>query len=284
MHIQQIESPSTLTQKIKALKTSGKTIGLVPTMGALHEGHLTLIRKAKAENDIVVCSIFVNPTQFNNKEDLDKYPKNVQKDIELLNTANCDYAFTPQVKQVYEKGEKTRTIDYGNLDKVMEGPNRPGHFDGVVTIVSKLFEICIPNKAYFGEKDYQQLAIIKAMTKQFKFKVEIRPCEIIRNGSGLAMSSRNARLSNKGLLQASEIYACLREAKNLSYSHSIQDIKVRVEDFFKQKNYFQLEYFQLSNAHDLSEANSWTHSDQIIGFIVAHLEGVRLIDNIAFRE
>jgi len=279
--IQQILEPSTLTKTITQLKKEGKSIGLVPTMGALHLGHMSLIKKALEENDVVVCSIFVNPTQFNNKEDLKKYPNTLQQDLFLLEENGCHIAFTPNISSIYPNGETLISIDYGTLDKTMEGPFRPGHFDGVVTIVSKLFTIAQPNTAYFGEKDYQQLAIIQSMNQQLNFSTIIRPCAIVRANSGLAMSSRNSRLSEKGKKQAAELYACLQQAKEKAKAYDISTLKKWVANYFKQRPYFTLEYFEIANAHDLSLSNNWESSAHIRGFIVAHLEGVRLIDNIA---
>ncbi len=282
--MQTIYTKSELKEKVQSLLNEKKTIGLVPTMGALHEGHMSLVQSARDENDIVICSIFVNPTQFNNKEDLEKYPRTLVNDQAYLKENDCDIVFAPQAEDIYDHNHQDIQIDFYGLDKVMEGPNRPGHFEGVVNIVHLLFSLCKPTRAYFGEKDFQQLSIIRALQKQKHPKLDIIGCEIIREKSGLAMSSRNARLSGVGIERASEIFYCLQQAKGLIEKHTPSEVKEWVEAFFDSKTYFKLEYFSIANAHDLSEAKSWKDSNHIRAFVVVHLEDVRLIDNIAFKE
>ena len=199
-----------------------KAVGLVPTMGALHEGHLSLIQKALSENDIVVVSIFVNPTQFNNAEDLEKYPRNLSGDIKTIERLSQEVViFAPEISEMYESTPKAISFDFGGLDKVMEGKFREGHFQGVATIVEKLFELVKPTRAYFGEKDYQQILIIKSMLEQRKLPVTLVPCPIVREKSGLAMSSRNERLSPEGRKQAAFIYSVLQEAQKLFTTASV---------------------------------------------------------------
>jgi pantoate--beta-alanine ligase len=195
-------------------KTNGLKIGFVPTMGALHEGHLELMRRAKQENDILVASIFVNPIQFNNKEDLKKYPRNLNRDAELLKSVGCDVLFAPDTKEMYPEGQISKSYDFGDIEHVMEGSSRPGHFNGVGVVVSRLFEICIPHNAYFGEKDFQQLAIIKKLVDIENTRVNIVPCAIVREADGLAMSSRNVRLTDHEREIAPFIYQTLKMAKS----------------------------------------------------------------------
>ena len=254
-------------------------------MGALHEGHLALIKKAKKENDLVVCSIFVNPTQFNNKEDLAKYPRDLKKDIEFLESVNCDILFVPNEKEMYPEDEKEKLLklDFGNLDKIMEGKFRPGHFIGVATIVNKLFRIVEPDKAYFGEKDYQQLIIIKKMVEKLKQPIQIIPCSIKREKDGLAMSSRNARLTKEERKAAPFIYMLLKEAEKFYPVLSPSKIKNLVEKRFSENKNFILEYFEIVDSSTLISLNKWEKMQNPIACIAAHLGKVRLIDNIKMQ-
>jgi len=236
------EKTSETTAFLEEHKSSGKTIGFVPTMGALHEGHLELMRKAKVENDLLVVSVFVNPIQFNNQTDLKKYPRNLEKDIELLKTVN--------------------------------------HFNGVAIVVKKLFDITIPHRAYFGEKDFQQLAIIKKLVAIEKMDVEIIPCPIVRENDGLAMSSRNQRLSTEQRKNAPFIYKTLQQAQKMTGSNSIAEVKKWVENRFNSNKAFDLEYFEISEHTDLQPVNNWTDASSTMGFVVANMTNVRLIDNI----
>lgn len=259
-----------------------KAVGLVPTMGALHEGHLSLIQKALSENDIVVVSIFVNPTQFNNAEDLEKYPRNLSGDIKTIERLSQEVViFAPEISEMYESTPKAISFDFAGLDKVMEGKFREGHFQGVATIVEKLFELVKPTRAYFGEKDYQQILIIKSMLEQRKLPVTLVPCPIVREESGLAMSSRNERLSPEGRKQAAFIYSVLQEAQKLFTTASVAEVEAFVKEQFSQKKGFDLEYFTITKADTLEEITEKDPSESYRAFITVYVEGVRLIDNIA---
>ena len=259
-----------------------KAVGLVPTMGALHEGHLSLIQKALSENDIVVVSIFVNPTQFNNAEDLEKYPRNLSGDIKTIERLSQEVViFAPEISEMYESTPKAISFDFGGLDKVMEGKFREGHFQGVATIVEKLFELVKPTRAYFGEKDYQQILIIKSMLEQRKLPVTLVPCPIIREESGLAMSSRNERLSPEGRKEAAFIYSVLQEAQKLFTTASVAEVESFVKKQFSQKEGFDLEYFTITKADTLEEVKEKKSTESYRAFITVYVEGVRLIDNIA---
>ena len=259
-----------------------KAVGLVPTMGALHEGHLSLIQKALSENDIVVVSIFVNPTQFNNAEDLEKYPRNLSGDIKTIERLSQEVViFAPEISEMYENTPKAISFDFGGLDKVMEGKFREGHFQGVATIVEKLFELVKPTRAYFGEKDYQQILIIKSMLEQRKLPVTLVPCPIVREESGLAMSSRNERLSPEGRKQAAFIYSVLQEAQKLFTTASVAEVEAFLKEQLSQKKGFDLEYFTITKADTLEQVKEKKSSESYRAFITVYVEGVRLIDNIA---
>lgn len=264
-------------------RADGKRIGFVPTMGALHQGHLSLVAKAKADNDIVVCSIFVNPTQFNNQSDLENYPSNLHKDQELLLSVGCDAVFFPSVKEMYPKDVKSEGIDLGEIATTMEGANRPGHFEGVVTIVRKLFEAVPANTAYFGEKDYQQLAVIKQLVKAEQISVKIIGCPIVREKNGLAMSSRNERLSLIGKEKASLIYDQLKWVKEQYFELSVSELKQAVEMFFDESDEFDLEYLTIADENTLQPFEDRRTSKHPRAFIAVWLEGVRLIDNIGLQ-
>lgn len=267
---------------IETLKNQGKTIGLVPTMGALHKGHLSLIKKAIEENDTVVVSIFVNPTQFNNPTDLQRYPRTLDADTALIATVDKNViVFAPEVTDIYGNDVAAQHFDFGNLDKVMEGASRPGHFDGVGTIVKKLFEIVMPTRAYFGEKDYQQLLIIKKMVQQTGLPVTIVPCPIVRNDEGLALSSRNALLSPAMRERATFIYRTLLAAKERFATDSPTAVEAWVNDVFAKETDFQLEYFTITDADTLLHITQKEEGKNYRAFIVVHAEGVRLIDNIS---
>lgn len=267
------------TAFIQKQKTSGLTIGFVPTMGALHEGHLSLMRHAKSENDLLVVSIFVNPIQFNNKKDLEKYPKTFDADSLMLEEVGCDILFAPSAIEMYPE-PILKNYNFGLLGDVMEGANRPGHFNGVAIVVKKLFEICLPTKSYFGEKDFQQLAIINKLVKIENLDVEIIPCPIVRESDGLAMSSRNSRLSNEQRQIAPFIHKTLVQARNLAGINSVNDVKIWVENKFESNVAFQLEYFEIANDTDLQKVSNWNDAENIMGFVVANMGNVRLIDNI----
>ncbi len=275
-----INSIQEITEISRALRLDNKTIGFVPTMGALHKGHLTLMQRAKDENDILIVSVFVNPIQFNNPEDLEKYPRDIDADSNKLESIGCDYLFYPKSEEVYAQ-EPTEEFDFGNLDKVMEGEQRPGHFRGVAIIVSRLFNWINPNKAYFGEKDFQQLTIIKAMVNILGLGVEIVACPIVREEDGLAMSSRNQRLSASAREIAPRINAILRKSYSLSENISISQIKSFVINEFKLVKDFELEYFEIVDAKTLEPITQRTENG-VVGCVALWLDGVRLIDVIRY--
>lgn len=256
-----------------------KNSPFVPTMGALHKGHLSLIRESKNENDITVCSIFVNPTQFNNPDDLKNYPRNFDDDLKLLEKDSCDVVFHPAVEEMYPVPSE-ETFDFGDLERVMEGAFRPGHFNGVATVVKRLFEIVKPTRAYFGLKDYQQLVIIHKMTKDFNLPVEIIPCKIVREKNGLAMSSRNQLLSSSEKKQAEILYKTLKYVKLRSGFASVSEIRSQVERQFRKAKNVKLEYFEIADMYTLKPLKSWTDSNHPIACIAAYVGKVRLIDNI----
>jgi len=270
---------SETTHYLKNQKKAGKTIGFVPTMGALHNGHLELMHRAKAENDILAVSIFVNPIQFSKPEDLEKYPRDVEKDKKLLESVGCDILFVPDVNEMYPE-TVNKTYDFGLLEKVMEGAFRSGHFNGVAIVVKKLFEIILPTRAYFGEKDFQQLAIIQKLVEIENIPVEIIPCPIVRESDGLAMSSRNERLTNEERKLAPFIYITLTSVKQKVPSMNIADVKLMVENMYKDQPEFTLEYFEIAEDTNLQPVSNWLETKGIVAFIAAYLGNVRLIDNI----
>jgi len=269
----------------QSLSNNGQnsTLGLVPTMGALHEGHLSIVRRAKEENDQVIVSIFVNPTQFDKKEDLVNYPNTLKADLQALESIGCDYVFTPSIEEVYQEETTSESFDFEGLDKVMEGEFRTGHFDGVATIVKKLFLITEPDKAYFGEKDYQQLLIIKKMVALDSLPVEIVAAGIYREQDGLAMSSRNIRLSQEQRLAAPEIYQTLLKSKKLFENGDLTKVKSFVKNEFIQNNELNLEYFEITDIESLKSENEITPDTKYRAFIAVFAGKVRLIDNIALN-
>jgi len=267
-----------IREYLKAKKDEDLTIGFVPTMGALHEGHLSLFREAKEENDIVVGSIFVNPTQFNNQDDLARYPRTFEEDIKKLEEEGCAAVFHPSAEEMYPVPDTTK-FDFGNLDKVLEGEHRPGHFNGVASVVKKLFEIVKPDRSYFGLKDFQQLLIIHKMIKDFNLPVELVPCPIVREKNGLAMSSRNELLTKAERKQASLIYKTLKFVKVQSGFQPIHELKNYVNREFKRKN-MKLEYFEIVDMYTLEPLTTWIGSKTVIACIAVYVGNVRLIDNI----
>lgn len=267
---------------IHARKAEGNTVGFVPTMGALHEGHLSLVDQAKKETDIIVVSVFINPAQFNNPDDLRKYPRDMEGDMQKLKQRGVDIVFAPSEQEMYP--EKTsKTYDFGHLDKVMEGKHRPGHFSGVALIVHKLFDIIHPDKAYFGNKDYQQLVIIKQLTRQENLPVEVVGCPILREPDGLAMSSRNQRLTQQERKVAPVLYQTLKKAVELGNHQTVDAVKRFVTEEIKKTNALELEYFDIADSNTLTSISKWSESDNPRGFIAAWLGDVRLIDNVAFN-
>ena len=271
-----------LRAELALQRQAGKKIGLVPTMGALHEGHASLVRRAVAENDVVVVSDFVNPTQFNDKNDLLKYPRTLDADCELLKKEGASFVFAPSVEEIYPEPD-TRQFSYAPLDTVMEGKYRPGHFNGVCQIVSKLFMIVEPDKAYFGEKDFQQLAIIREMVKQMNFPLEIVGCPIVREADGLALSSRNARLSEEQRRQALGISQALFCSKEYAATHSVAETQEFVEKAIADAEGLELEYFELVDGLTLQKIASWEDTDYAVGCITVFCGDVRLIDNIKYK-
>lgn len=263
-------------------KIGNKTLGFVPTMGALHTGHIALIERAKAENDLVACSIFVNPTQFNNPEDLKKYPRTLEADLAMLQAAGCDYVFAPSAADMYPSLPSLK-FDFGNLEKILEGEFRPGHFNGVGIVVSKLFHIIKPNKAYFGQKDIQQVAVINSLINDLSFDIELVVCDTVREYSGLAKSSRNRRLSATGSEKAANIYKSLNLGKNLlQEGKSISETKQAITKFYSELLDFRLEYYEIVSFENLENLNIYDKSKKSAIVIAAFLEEVRLIDNIVF--
>ncbi len=257
---------------------SGKTIGFVPTMGALHAGHISLLNKAKESCELVVVSVFVNPTQFNNPLDLEKYPRTLEKDKLLLELNGCDIVFSPSVEEIYPENLSTPEINISKMESVMEGSFRPGHFEGVVQVVYRLFNIVQPQKAFFGLKDFQQVAVIRSMTKQLNLPIEIVACETLRESSGLAMSSRNVRLTEEQKVTAVHIYKTLLLVKNLAREIAVDDVKDFAVRYFSESN-LRLEYLTIANAQTLEELHSdW--SEKAVCCIACYAGEVRLIDNI----
>jgi len=261
-----------------------KTIGFVPTMGALHQGHLSLLEKSLSENDITVMSIFVNPTQFNNAEDLEKYPRTLEKDVEKMSVVSNEIiVYAPSVIDIYEGNTVSELFEYDGLEHQMEGKHRPGHFDGVGTIVKRLFEIIKPNNAYFGEKDFQQLQIVKKLVSKHHLPVTIIGCAIFREKNGLAMSSRNERLSPKARKKAALIHQILTDAKTIFEQKSSKETIQFVEKSFKKHPEFELEYFEIADEETLISAKTKAKNKKYRGFIAVFIEKIRLIDNISLN-
>lgn len=268
-----------LTAHISALKSEGKRIGLVPTMGALHQGHLTLLEFIKGSCDVRVCSIFVNPTQFNNAEDLEKYPRPVDRDIRVLEEAQCDILFLPEVEEMYGE-EETWRIDLGNLDDILEGAFRAGHFQGVTQVVHKLFSLVRPDVACFGQKDYQQYCVIRKMVSDKELPVSLLLCPVVREADGLAMSSRNVRLSDQGRKHALALYSSLDYFRANAHSDNFQQVKKEVVEGLKTNKEIEFEYFELCNPQDLSPVQSIEPGSTVVALVAAWVDGVRLIDNM----
>lgn len=275
----QITTEKELRSIISKEKKSGKTIGFVPTMGALHKGHLSLIAESKKQCTYTVCSIFVNPTQFNDKKDLERYPRQTDKDIELLKKAGCDLVFIPTEKEIYPQPD-TRKFNFGRLEQLLEGKSRPGHFNGVAQVVSRLFEMVGPDKAFFGLKDYQQFLVVKELVKQLKMKVEIVGCPIVRDEEGLALSSRNALLSPEEYDIATYIPLWMQEVKKLSTRYKISQIKARIEALAAQQPLMKLDYFEICDAKNLEPVKEFTDAERTLALIAVYVGKVRLIDNI----
>lgn len=272
-----------LQKKIAEIRTNGGTVGLVPTMGALHNGHLELVKRCVAENSICVVSVFVNPTQFNDKNDLLHYPRTLDADCKLLESAGCAIAFAPEVEEMYPV-EDTRVFNLGAVAEVMEGKYRPGHFNGVAQIVSKLFDAVQPDRAYFGEKDFQQIAVIRSMVKLLNYPVEIVACPIVREDDGMALSSRNLRLTPEQRKNAVSISQTLFKSRTFAEQHSVAETIDYVVNTLNSVLDLDVEYFEIVNGNTLLSVNDWTDSDYIVGCITVYCGEVRLIDNIAYRR
>lgn len=271
-----------LTLHLDSLRKKGKSIGLVPTMGALHRGHTSLVEKATAGNDITLVTIFVNPTQFNDPEDLKKYPRTLAQDLEILQSLEVDVVFVPPVKEMYPE-EDTRSFDLGGLDRVMEGLHREGHFKGVAQIVSKLLEIVQPDRAYFGQKDFQQLVIVRHLVNLLQLDVDIISCPIIRETDGLAMSSRNVRLSREEREIAPFIYITLQLARQKTGTLSPAQLRDWVSQQFEDQPAFQVEYFEIVDDKELKQITRWNEKANKVACIAVKLGEVRLIDNLFFN-
>lgn len=274
-----VETIKKLKQELAQYKS--KNVGFVPTMGALHSGHISLVERSVKENDVCVVSVFVNPTQFNDKADLERYPRTEEADKKLLEAAGCDIVFMPQVEEMYPE-EDTRVFNFGSIETVMEGKYRPGHFNGVAQIVSKLFDAVEPTRSYFGEKDFQQVAIIRDMVKQLNLPVEIIACPIIREESGLARSSRNELLSAEERKKAALISEVLSKSVNFAKKMSVDEVKNWVIDQFKTDEVFRMDYYDIVDGNSLQSVSSWDESDYIVGCIAVYCGKIRLIDNIHY--
>ena len=299
--MKQVNKAAELTATVEEAKKQGLEIGLVPTMGALHEGHLSLIERALKENDLVVVSLFVNPIQFNNKEDLEKYPRTIDADLKLIESligrTECRakelLAFTPTVDEMYPDGEPKEVYHFGPVEEVMEGPRRPGHFSGVAVVVRRLFDLAQPRRAYFGEKDYQQIAVIRSLLAQIKYPIELVPCPIVRADDGLALSSRNMRLSPAARQMAPAINATLEQAAEMAEYEEVDDVKEWVLDTLASWHevndcadglQFEPEYFEIVDAITLQPIADWDEAGELgaVGCIAVWLDGVRLIDIVKF--
>ena len=262
-------------------KRDNKQIGFVPTMGALHNGHLSLVKRCVEDNDVCVVSVFVNPTQFNDKHDLETYPRTLDKDCALLESAGCDYVFAPSVEEMYPEPD-TRTFDFGTVSAVMEGARRPGHFNGVAQIVSKLFYAVEPDNAYFGEKDFQQIAVIRAMVKQLNIPVKINACPILREADGLALSSRNVRLTPEQRQKAPLIARTLKESTNFVPEKSVQEVIDYVINTINADPVMRVEYYEIVDGNTMESIKNWSDTTYPVGCITVYCGEVRLIDNIKY--
>ena len=280
--MQVINTITQLQDYLQKGRAEGKSIGLVPTMGALHEGHASLVKRSVAENDITVVSIFLNPTQFNDPKDLERYPRTLENDCAILEQCGAQIAFAPSVSEIYPEPD-TRLFSYPPTDSVMEGARRPGHFNGVCQIVSKLFQMTDPDRAYFGEKDYQQIAVIRRMVEDQKFKVNIIPCPVIREDDGLAMSSRNTLLSQEEKEIAPNIYCILKESKTLGLP--IEETQKWVVSQINAIEGLEVEYYSIVDGDTLAEISDWSQAPSVVGCITVYCgkTPIRLIDHIRYK-
>ncbi len=281
-----IRTVAGLRDRVSAFKGDGKSIGLVPTMGALHDGHLSLVKRARAENDVVVVSVFVNPTQFNNPDDLRTYPRTEEADKALLEKAGVDIAFIPTVEEMYPEPD-TRMFNLGQVAEVMEGAMRPGHFNGVAQVVSKLFAMATPDRAYFGEKDFQQIAVIRKMAELEGFdRLEIVACPILRADDGLALSSRNVRLTPEQREAAPGIHRVLAASVEFAFGNSLEATRKMVVDEINKLPFMKVEYFEIADPITMRPLSSWdeAHKKPAIGCVTVYCGDVRLIDNIKYNR
>jgi pantoate--beta-alanine ligase len=275
-----IKDIKTLKKELSIRKSAGNTIGFVPTMGALHAGHISLIEKANTENDLSVCSIFVNPTQFNNAKDLQKYPVTIEADIDKLEKAGCDFLFLPSVAEMYPNGEKNEQYNLGDIETILEGQYRPGHFQGVCIIVDKLLQAVLPDVLYLGRKDYQQCMVIAKMMQLKQHNITLQICDTIREKDGLAMSSRNMRLNEKERQQALHIIESLHYIKNNLKEGNLDKLK-KEATIFLGNNGYKVDYAEIADAETLALQHEWDGQKKLVALVAAYLNEVRLIDNIA---
>ena len=261
-------------------RNEGRTIGFVPTMGALHEGHLSLIAKAKAECDVVICSIFVNPTQFNDPKDLLLYPRTEEADIALLQGAGCDVVFVPSVADMYPSGQEVQDYNFGTLTSEWEGRYRPGHFNGVITVVKRLFEIVLPHKSFFGKKDFQQYSVIREWVKRFEIDVEIVGCDTVRASSGLALSSRNKRLSDEEIKLATAFSKALLFLQENKLIDNVEELLTESSELYIEKEQIELQYFTIANSETLEPLKKLSDAKHQVALIAGFVGGVRLIDEL----
>jgi len=274
-----------LQNELFDVRKQGKKIGLVPTMGALHEGHASLVRRSVSENGVTVVSVFVNPTQFNDQNDLKNYPRDLDADCRLLEECRADYVFAPEVEEMYPVPD-TRSFEYPPVSTVMEGAHRPGHFNGVCQVVSRLFYIVRPDRAYFGEKDWQQIAVVKAMVRHLQLGVEIVECPIVRDADGLARSSRNTLLAPDERAIAPFIYKALRESVDYAKTHTLQDTHDYVVNQINDVDGLRVEYFAIVDGNTLQDVAEWEDSPYVVGCITVYCgrTPIRLIDHIKYKE
>lgn len=274
-----------LQNELFEVRKQGKKIGLVPTMGALHEGHASLVKRSVAENGATVVSVFLNPTQFNDKKDLERYPRTLDADCALVESCGADYVFAPSVEEMYPTEDK-RHFDFPPVTSVMEGAHRPGHFNGVCQVVSRLFYIVRPDRAYFGEKDWQQIAVVKALVKYLELKVQIVECETIREADGLAKSSRNTLLSADERAIAPKIYEALKESKDYAKTHTLSETHDKVVSDINAVDGLEVEYFSIVDGNTLLDVANWEDSPYVVGCITVYCgkTPIRLIDHITYKK
>lgn len=274
-----------LQNELFEVRKEGKTVGLVPTMGALHEGHASLVKRSVSENGVTVVSVFLNPTQFNDKKDLERYPRTLDADCALMEKCGADYVFAPSVKEMYPTEDK-RKFDFPPVTTVMEGAHRPGHFNGVCQVVSRLFYIVRPDRAYFGEKDWQQIAVIKQLVKYLDLKVQIVECETVREEDGLAKSSRNTLLSADERAIAPKIYEALKDSKEYGKNHTLAETRQHVIDQINAVDGLVVEYYSIVDGNTLEDVDTWDSSPYIVGCITVYCgkTPIRLIDHITYKK